>query len=59
MLCEPGPSYPAHLAGVKGAKIDCFRNIAIRLSPGLANFKNLERGELESAAFEDFGSSFQ
>jgi hypothetical protein len=59
MLRESGPSYPAHLPGVEGAKIDCFGNIAIRLSPGLANFKDLERGKLESAAFEDFGSSFQ
>ena len=44
ILREPRPAYPAHLAGVEGAKIDGFGNVAIRLSPRLANFKDFERG---------------
>src|SRR4029434_9671411 len=59
VLREPGPAYEAHPAGVEGAEIDGFGNVAVRLSPWLAHFKDFERGKLESAALENFGGAFQ
>src|SRR5947207_3186089 len=59
VLREPRSAYQAHLASVEGAKIDGFGNIAVRLSPRLAYFKDFERGQLESAALENFGDPFQ
>src|SRR5207244_11766768 len=59
VLREPRLAYPAHLAGVEGAKIDGLGNVAVRLSPRLANFKDFERGKLESTALENFGGAFE
>src|SRR5262249_5880669 len=59
ILRKPGPAYQAHLASVKGTEIDSFGDVAIRLSPRLANLKDFERGKLNSAALENFGGAFQ
>ena len=59
VLRQARSSDATHLLRVKKAKVDCLANVAIGFRPGFADFKNLERGELEPAAIHDSGSAFQ
>src|SRR5947208_16017399 len=48
-----------HLLRIKKAKVDCLANVPVGFRPRLADFKNFERGKLESAAVHDSGGAFQ
>src|SRR5438046_10568220 len=48
-----------HLLRIKKAKVDCLANVPVGFRPRLADFKNFERGKLESAAVHDSGGALQ
>src|SRR5947207_1241738 len=59
ILREPRSAHQTHLPGVKGAEIDGFGNVAVRLSPWFTDLKDFERGKLKAAARENFRGAFQ